>query len=165
MNFESAMEARAAVQAAAYQKTKEETQRALLDLLEYWDAKGGSPHDFGCEIIGSGAKARGVIVRGPDRIQYRTIADAIAPDIAFERGKEGVQIKPKSSDASFNAIVESGCVVWISGAGLDILQEHTLAAIAGPVNALVDRYPGAAERIKTKVSALADGEQAALVGK
>lgn len=165
MSFESAMEARAAVQAAAYQKTKEETQQAFLDLLEYWDAKGGAPHDFGYEIIGAGAKARGVIVRGPDRIQYRTIADAIAPDIAFERGKEGVQIKPKSGDASFNAIVESGCVVWISSAGLDILQEHTLASIAGPVNALVDRYPGAAERIKNKVSELADGNQVSIVGK
>ena len=157
--------ARALAEADAYAKTEAETETALADLLDFLAANGGAAHDYALEIIGIGSGARGVILRAPDRTQYKKIADAITPDIAMERGKEGVQIKPKSSEMSFNTIVLSGCVVWISGAGLDVLKHHDFAAIEAPLNALVDRYPGAAERIKTKVSALADGEQAAIVGK
>jgi hypothetical protein len=165
MTSENWLDARAKAQADAYQKTKKDTEDALKSLLEAWDAKGGAPHDFDYVVCGIGARARGVIVRGPTRIEYRTISEAIAPEIAMERGKEGVQIKPKSGDGSFNSIVESGCILWISGCGLDILKEHSFAAIAGPINDLVDRYPGAAELIKGKVSELADGNHAAIVGK
>lgn len=156
---------RAGAQAAAYAKTEAETDKALADLLDYHDEHGGSLHDFASVIVGVGSHARGVIVRGPNRLQYKKIADAISPDIAVERGKEGVQIKPKSGEMSFNTIMLSGCVVWVSGMGLDVLGTHEYATIEGPINALVDRYPGAAELIKGKVSELADGNHAAIVGK